>query len=99
MEWLILLVVAIATALYIGWPHADLDEPDDEAIVMLRDRRTLLLAELRDFDTDLANGRISPDDRRDGRRALAPELRDVTERLRALGEAPDPTSPPTTAGD
>ena len=90
MEWVLLLVVAIATALYIGWPHADLDEPESDEIVTLRDRRTLLLAELREFDTDLTNGRISEDDRRAGRRALGPELRDVTERLRGLGESTEP---------
>jgi hypothetical protein len=34
--------------------------------------------------------RISADDRRAGRRAIAPELREVTERLRALGEPLEP---------
>lgn len=99
MEWLILLLVALAAAAYIGWPHTAIDEPEDEVLVMLRDRRTLLLAELRDFDTDLANGRISQDDRREGRRALAPEFRDVTERLRALGESSDPAPLPPAGSD
>jgi hypothetical protein len=95
MEWGLLLAVAIATAAYIGWPHVDLDESEDGKITTLRDRRTVLLAELRDFDTDLANGRISEDDRRTGRRALGPELREVTERLRSLG-ATDPATPGAT---
>ncbi len=92
MEWVLLLVVAVATALYIGWPHPDLDEPEDDETATLRDRRAVLLTELRDFDADLANGRISEDDRRAGRRALAPELRDVTERLRSLDESTEPAS-------
>ena len=96
MEWLLLLVVAIGTALYIGWPHAALDEPESDEVVTLGDRRTVLLAELRDFDADLANGRISEDDRRTGRRAIGPELRDVTERLRSLGEDTEPASPEST---
>ena len=93
MEWLLLLLVAIGAALYIGWPHADLDTPESDEIVTLRDRRAVLLTELRDFDADLANARISEDDRRAGRRALAPELRGVTERLRSLGEDTEPASP------
>lgn len=92
MEWLLLLAVALAAALYIGWPHVALDEPESDELITLRDRRTVLLAELRDFNRDLANGRISEADRRAGRHAVAPELRDVTERLRSLGESADPTS-------
>lgn len=95
MEWVLLLAVAIVTAIYIGWPHATLDESEDDEITTLRDRRTVLLAELRDFDTDLANGRISEDDRRAGRRALGPELREITEHLRSLG-ATDPAMPGAT---
>ena len=96
MEWLLLLAVAIATALYIGWPQADLDEPENDKIITLRDRRAVLLAELRDFDADLANGRITEGDRRAGRRAVGPELRDVTELLRSLGESTEraPAAPP-----
>jgi hypothetical protein len=93
MEWLLLLIVSLTAALYIGWPHVDLDEPECDELVTLRDRRTVLLAELRDFDRDLANGRISEDDRRAGRRTVAPELRDVTERLRSLGESTDSAPP------
>lgn len=96
MEWLLLLAVAIAAATYIGWPHVVLDESEDVEVTTLRDRRTVLLAELRDFDRDLANGRISEDDRRAGRRAVGPELREVTERLRSLG-ATDPVTPETSS--
>ena len=96
MEWVLLLVVAIGTALYIGWPRVDLDEREDDEVVTLRDRRAVLLAELRDFDADLANGRITEGDRRAGRRAIGPELRDVTELLRSLGESAEraPAAPP-----
>ena len=58
-----------------------------------RSQARALLAELRDFDRALANGRISEDDRRAGRRTVAPELRDVTERLRSLGESTDSAPP------
>ncbi len=92
MEWILLLAVAIATAAYIGWPHTPPEQSEDDEVATLRDRRTVLLTELRDFDTDLANGRISDEDRHAGRRALAPELREVTERLRALGHC-SPATP------
>lgn len=93
MEWLLLLLVALVTALYIAWPRVDLDERANDEIATLHERQAVLLAELRDFDADLANGRISEDDRRSGRRALAPDLRDVTERLRLLGEFTEPAPP------
>lgn len=96
MEWLLLFAVAIAAATYIGWPHVVPDQSEDVEVTTLRDRRIVLLAELRDFDTDLANGRISEDDRRAGRRALGPELREVTERLRSLGD-PDHSTPESTS--
>ena len=54
---------------------------------LVEEHRTLL-AELRELDDDAASGRISPDERRDGRRALAPRLRAVTEALRDAGLDP-----------
>jgi hypothetical protein len=92
MEFLLLLAVAFSASLYIGWPHAENEEPENGKLVILRDRRAMLLAELREFDTDLANGRITEDDRRAGRRTIGPELRDVTELLRSLGEHSAPIS-------
>ena len=52
------------------------------------ERTTALVAELRELDDDTASGRISADERRDGRRALAPRLRAVTEALRDAGLDP-----------
>ncbi len=86
MEWALLLVVAAAAAAYVGWPRGDDGFLDASEADRLRERRSELLSELAEFDSDLATGRISEDDRRSGRRAVAPELRSVTERLRDLGE-------------
>ncbi len=88
MEWGVVRLFALAAAAMIALPRsrgADAGPPDTEA---LREERTLLLAELRELDDDRATGRISPADRVDGRRALGPRLRAVTEALREQGEAP-----------
>jgi predicted aminopeptidase len=89
MEWVLLLVLALAATSLVALPLHGGDEAgedggrlDDER---LSEQRALLLAELREFDDDLAAGRISDEDRREGRAALAPRLRDVTERLREAG--------------
>ena len=52
----------------------------------LREERERLLAELRELDEDAASGRISDFERLAGRRALAPQLRAVTEALRSAGD-------------
>ena len=90
MEWLVLVLFAGLAAAVIGGPllrareaaPGGADEPR-----WVEERRTLL-AELRELDDDAASGRISPDERRDGRRALAPRLRAVTEALRDAGLDP-----------
>lgn len=86
-EWLILLTVVIAAAVYIVMPHASSGDVPDDAADALRDERTALLERLRELDEDTAAGRISPDDRLLRRRALGPRLRVVTEALATLGEA------------
>ena len=86
MEFGVLGLFAALAAAFIGLPrraHAPPPIGSDE----LRERRERLLQELRDLDTDASEGRISGDDRLEGRRAVAPELRAVTEELRARGDA------------
>ena len=89
MEWAVLVLIAAAAAAYVGWPRTEAEPATIEADD-LRARRAQLLGELDEIDADLAMERISEDDRRAGRRAIAPELREVTERLRALGEPLEP---------
>jgi len=86
MEWVLLLLVAAAAAAYVGWPRDEVMFADVSEADRLRQRRSELLDELAEFDSDLEQGRIAEDERRSGRRAVAPELREVTERLRTLGE-------------
>lgn len=90
MEWLVLALFAALAAAVIGLPllrprEAALEGVDGAELV--EERRTLV-AELRELDDDAASGRISADERRDGRRALAPRLRAVTEALRDAGLDP-----------
>ena len=90
MEWLVLVLCAGLAAALIGAPllrerAAGLDGGDGSELV--EERRTLL-AELRELDDDAASGRISAGERRDGRRALAPRLRAVTQALRDAGLDP-----------
>ena len=85
MEWAITAVFAIIAAVAIGLAR----EPHDEVapdLELLREQRRTLLDELRDLDEDAEAGRISPEDRQAGRRALAPRLRAVTEALREAGD-------------
>lgn len=86
MEWAVLALFALATSVYIAWPARASAPPDAiaDADELAAERETLLLA-LRELDEDAATGRISAADRMDGRRALAPRLREVTEALRDLG--------------
>ena len=97
MEWVVVLLFSLAAAAMIALPRSrgtDAGPPGPEA---LREERTLLLAELRELDDDRATGRISAADRLDGRRALGPRLRAVTEALQELGGggALTPPEPPT----
>lgn len=85
MEWAVVAVFAVIAAVAIGLAR----EPNDDVapdLELLREQRRTLLDELRDLDEDAEAGRISPDDRQAGRRALAPRLRAVTEALREAGE-------------
>jgi hypothetical protein len=87
MEFVVLAAFAALAALFVGVPRRA-EAPGVEADDELRERRTRLLRELRDLDDDANEGRISAGDRAEGRRALAPELRAVTEELRARGDEP-----------
>jgi hypothetical protein len=90
MEFVVLALFALGAAVAIGLPWT---RPIEAAagIEELRARRAGLLTELAELDTDLAEGRIAPADRIAGRRALAPELRRVTEQLHALGAGREPS--------
>lgn len=85
MEWVVLAVLAGGAALLIALPHHHSPIATAEE---LHAERAQLLAELRELDDDIEAGRISAGDRQDGRRALAPRLRAVTEALREAGEEP-----------
>ncbi|MSQ36345.1 MAG: hypothetical protein EXR63_04285 [Dehalococcoidia bacterium] len=98
MEWALLVTLAIAAALAIAGPalrgraRAAVGASIDAAGAAdeLRAERARLLAELRELDDDARNGRIAAADRALGRRALGPQLRAVTEALRAAGWEPRP---------
>lgn len=87
MEWAVLVLVAAAAAAFIAWPRRGdaLASARTEA-AELRAERDQLLLELREIDEDASARRISTEDRLHARRALAPQLRQVTEALRELGE-------------
>ncbi len=87
MEWLVLVLFAALAAALIALPllrARDIAIESVDGAELVEERRTLL-AELRELDDDAASGRISSEERRDGRRALAPRLRGVTEALRNAG--------------
>lgn len=86
MEWLVLAVFAGVAALAIGLPWTRPVRVIGDRVEGLRERRAGLLSELAELERDLAEGRISAADRIEGRRALAPELRAVTDALRASGD-------------
>lgn len=86
MEWLVLALFAGAAALAIGLPWTRTLEAAAGRLEALRERRAFLVSELVELDHDLAEGRISAADRIEGRRALAPELRAVTDALRSHGD-------------
>jgi len=84
VEWLVVLLLALAAAALIALPRTrgrTTIEPD-----RLHAEHALLVAELRELDDDLDAGRISLEDRQAGRSSLGPRLRAVTEALRAAGE-------------
>lgn len=89
MEWAVLALFAGIAAVGIGLPWMR-GGAAGARVDVLREQRERLLAELVELDHDLAEGRIGTADRLEGRRALAPELRAVTEALRARGEAVGP---------
>ncbi|RJQ10684.1 MAG: hypothetical protein C4558_04355 [Dehalococcoidia bacterium] len=87
MEWAVLALFALAACAFIALPRSGdtlAGDPAGEAVELAAERDSLLLA-LRELDEDASAGRISPADRLDGRRALGPRLREVTEALRAAG--------------
>ena len=90
MEWLVLVVCAAIVAAIIGapWRRAGVAPFEDVVAAGLAEEHRVLLAELRELDDDTASGRISADERREGRRALAPRLRAVTGALRDAGLDP-----------
>ena len=88
MEWALLALFVVVAAVLIGLPRAirrDAGDGEFDARA-LREEHLQLMVELRDLDDDASAGRISAADRRDGRRALAPRLRAVSEALREAGE-------------
>lgn len=91
MEWAVLALFVAGASAFIVWPRPGDDpasSPDSEAGELAGERESLLLA-LRELDEDAVAGRISPADRVEGRRALGPRLREVTESLRALKDLGD----------
>ncbi len=86
MEWAVLAIFAGVAAVCIGLPWTR-KAGEVEGVDALIERRLRLLADLAELDHDLAEGRIAGADRLEGRRALAPALREVSEQLRARGEA------------
>lgn len=86
MEWVVLALFALAACAFIALPRRGDTLAGDaagEAIELVAERDGLLLA-LRELDEDAAAGRISAADRLDGRRAVGPRLREVTQALRRL---------------
>jgi len=92
IEYAVLVLVALAVAAFVALPRRGDDAVDPgPALEALGTRRAVLLHQLRELDDDLAAGRISAADRLAGRRALGPELRDVTEALQAHDAAGAPS--------
>lgn len=84
MEWIVLALFALAASAFIALPRRGdvlANDGDAELAELAAERDSLLLA-LRELDEDVTAGRISADDRLDGRRALGPRFREVTEALR-----------------
>lgn len=84
MEWVVLVLVALGTGVFIALPRrsdTSADVAGNDVIELAAERDSLLLA-LRELDEDAAAGRITASDRLDGRRSLGPRLREVTEALR-----------------
>lgn len=88
MEWAILVLLAVGAAAFVAapWRRGSTITDVQAAIEALHEERELIHEELRELDDDAAAGRISSEDRRQGRRALAPRLRAVTEALQHAGE-------------
>ncbi|TAK78104.1 MAG: hypothetical protein EPO16_04245 [Dehalococcoidia bacterium] len=84
MEWVVLVLVALGAGAFVALPRrsdARADTAAGDVIELAAERDGLLLA-LRELDEDAAAGRITAGDRLEGRRALGPRLREVTEALR-----------------
>ena len=88
MEWVLLVAFALAAASMVALPLRTGAEQSVADTASSAAERQRLLAELRELDDDMAAGRISADDRQAGRRAIAPQLRTVTEQLRDAGDLP-----------
>lgn len=86
IEWAVLALFAIAASGFIVRPRRGdaLDAHTDGEAGELTGERDNLLLVLRELDEDASAGRISAADRLEGRRAIGPRLREVTEALRAL---------------
>ena len=87
MEWVVLVLFALAAAALIALPAASRTAIDGEQST-LRDEHARLLRQLAELDADAAAGRISPDDRTAARAEIGPRLRAVTQQLRERGELP-----------
>lgn len=84
MEWLVLASLALFAAALIAASQPPAHPRGAEASTAT-ERYTRLLRELHDLDADLDTGRITPAERAEARRALAPELREAAAALQAEG--------------
>lgn len=98
MEWVVLILFALVSALLVllpFWPSIGMSVVGSD-VEELREHHQLLLSELKELDEYMETGRISFDDRQDGRRALAPRLRAISEAMGKVGAVPKQNSVSTT---